>query len=186
MQEVTQNIKKRSLAALVATRTHGMEVINTARAGKLVERRPKVMTNVSKTSQTFMTQIMQASFVELHDIALSGISKGFMVAFVERLPIVRADGAMEGVLGVSERTLYRYKTDANALLSPDTASKLVDFAQVMQKATSVMGDTEAAQRWLTTPAFDFNRRRPIDLMVTHQGSQAVLTLLGQIEYGVYP
>lgn len=55
---------------------------------------------------------------------------------------------------------------------------------VKTRAIEVLGDREAAERWLSTPKPALGGRIPIDL--ARQGEeQQVLELLGRIEHGVF-
>jgi len=49
----------------------------------------------------------------------------------------------------------------------------------------VLGSQEAAERWLSTPAMALDRRRPIDLLQSSEGTELVKTLLTRMDYGVY-
>jgi putative toxin-antitoxin system antitoxin component (TIGR02293 family) len=52
-------------------------------------------------------------------------------------------------------------------------------------ATKVFGSEEDAQAWMERPAIGLNQRRPIDLMETAEGREAVATYLVRIYFGVY-
>lgn len=57
--------------------------------------------------------------------------------------------------------------------------------EVLAKATDVMGNQVLAEQWLITPAIALDRRRPIDLLSSPAGVEAVEQLLGRLQYGVY-
>ncbi len=46
------------------------------------------------------------------------------------------------------------------------------------------GDIKGAQTWIVTPAEGLGGKRPIDLISSTAGHEMVLTLIGQLEYGV--
>ena len=48
------------------------------------------------------------------------------------------------------------------------------------------GDESNTVSWLFTPTFGLKEQRPIDVLKSDNGKQAVLTLIAQIEYGICP
>ena len=60
-----------------------------------------------------------------------------------------------------------------------------DRAEILAKASAILGSREHAEQWLRTPAIGLNRQRPIDLLATRAGVEIVENFLGQLEYGVY-
>lgn len=98
------------------------------------------------------------------------------------------DKAMERALGMSERTLHRFKAaprEQNKPLDANQGSRVWAMADVVSKAKEVLGSLEEAERWLTSPAIGLNSKRPIDLMGTMPGAEVVKNLLERMEYGVY-
>lgn len=65
------------------------------------------------------------------------------------------------------------------------AQKTRRVVEAMARATIVLGDREEAWIWLHQPARGLNRQKPIDLVLSQDGLDDVLTYLGRIEYGVY-
>jgi dihydroorotate dehydrogenase len=58
-------------------------------------------------------------------------------------------------------------------------------AEILAKATMVLGLQKEAEQWLERPAISLNNRRPIDLLTTPEGVELVEDMLQRIEYGVY-
>jgi putative toxin-antitoxin system antitoxin component (TIGR02293 family) len=87
---------------------------------------------------------------------------------------------------MSLRTVQRRRKDAaHSHLSPEQSSRTWRFAEVLAQATEVLGSQSAAERWLESPAIGLENRRPLDLLATDAGAEAVRTYLTQIDYGVY-
>ena len=57
--------------------------------------------------------------------------------------------------------------------------------RIVQMATRVLEDPEAAIRWLQTPQRALGNAIPIELARSAEGALAVERLLGRMEYGVY-
>ena len=59
------------------------------------------------------------------------------------------------------------------------------LAEILAKATAVLGSQQEAERWLEQPAVGLDQRRPIDLLVTPAGTKIVEDFLTRVEFGVY-
>jgi putative toxin-antitoxin system antitoxin component (TIGR02293 family) len=57
------------------------------------------------------------------------------------------------------------------------------FADILAKATALLGSQEEAERWLEWPAMGLDRRRPIDLLLTPGGAKLVEEFLGRLDHG---
>lgn len=56
---------------------------------------------------------------------------------------------------------------------------------IVQKATGVLGSHEAAERWLTHPAFGLGHQAPCTILGTSEGYTEVYNYLCRIEYCIY-
>ena len=54
-----------------------------------------------------------------------------------------------------------------------------------QFAASVFGSATEAESWFTRPVTALGLRRPVDLVRTDEGREAVRTILGRLAYCVY-
>jgi putative toxin-antitoxin system antitoxin component (TIGR02293 family) len=61
---------------------------------------------------------------------------------------------------------------------PGRASK---FAEILAKATRVLGSQEDAEQWLEPAAIGLEQQRPIDLPTTPAGVKLVEDYLGRLE-----
>jgi putative toxin-antitoxin system antitoxin component (TIGR02293 family) len=86
-------------------------------------------------------------------------------------------------LGVSWRTIERKARKKP--LSPEQSGRVFKFAEVLAKATDVLGSQEGAEAWLSRPAVGLNQQRPIDLLATAAGVELVESFLTRLDYGVY-
>jgi len=86
---------------------------------------------------------------------------------------------------MSVRTLQRHKSAPDELLDVQQSGRAWKFAEILAKATRVLGSQEEAERWLKRPAIGLNQQRPIDLLTTPAGVKLVEEYLGRLEYDVY-
>jgi putative toxin-antitoxin system antitoxin component (TIGR02293 family) len=90
------------------------------------------------------------------------------------------------ILGVSPRTRSRWlATRRKALLPPPVSDRVYRMARVFAEAVEVLGDEQKAGRWLRAPIYSLNDARPLDLLGTDAGVQAVEAVLGRMRAGVY-
>ncbi|MCW5738342.1 MAG: DUF2384 domain-containing protein [Enhydrobacter sp.] len=111
---------------------------------------------------------------------LPGASVGYLVDHLQHLEWQ----ALEGPIAMSLRTFQRVKREKK-LLDPDRSSRVWKFAEVLAKATSVLGSQQKAEEWLARPAQGLNGHRPIDLLATQTGTALVEQFLERLDYGVY-
>ncbi len=125
--------------------------------------------------------------VDVHDYLAQGMPRKSAFTLIGHLRHVKPnDKAIERALGMSERTLHRFKADSqDKLLDVNQASRVWTLADVLSKAQEVLGTQDAAERWLTSPALGLNAKRPIDLLETSQGAEIVKVFLERMEFGVY-
>lgn len=86
---------------------------------------------------------------------------------------------------MSARTAHRNKTHPDKPLDARTTDGFYRLQSVREMAKEMLGSAEAAHEWLMTEAMGLEFRRPIDLMSTSPGAEAVKTLLQRMRYGVY-
>lgn len=121
------------------------------------------------------------SLDDLHKLIQSGFPFGIYSHLVQ-LSALTAEEA-EHVFQIPSRTLVRRKGQHRFL--PDESDRLYRFANVLAKATEVLGSAEKARHWLHQPNRALNLATPLNLLSTTAGTARVETLLGRLEYGVY-
>ena len=134
--------------------------------------------------KTFHKRLSNA--LEAHQVILDGFPGGALTALVERVPFVRRADALERAVGISLRTFQRHKSAAtNKSLSIEQSGRAWKFAEILSKATGVLGSQEEAESWLERPAIGLDQRCPLDLLSTPAGVELVEDHLERMAYGVY-
>ena len=77
------------------------------------------------------------------------------------------------------------KEPKGAVLSVEQSNRTWKFAEILGQATETFGSKEKAEAWMNLPAIGLDQRKPIDLLATAVGVEAVEDYLTRIEYGVY-
>jgi putative toxin-antitoxin system antitoxin component (TIGR02293 family) len=93
------------------------------------------------------------------------------------------DAGLARFLGVSIKTLRR-RAEKGALDAAESM-KTEMLAHALDEARRVLGDEEAARRWLRAPVASLDGRPPIDHLDSIEGYERVRETLTKIEYGMY-
>lgn len=125
------------------------------------------------------------SQLDAHEILVNGLPATAFDALVKNLIIHKHASSLYKAVGISLRTYQRHKDAPDRLLSKEQSGRIWKFAEILAKATRVLGSQAEAERWLDLPAIGLDQHRPIDLLVTPVGVGLVEDYLSRLEYGVY-
>ena len=123
--------------------------------------------------------------IEVHEALSRGLPRGALTHLIGQVAVLRDPAGLEHAVGISQRTVQRFKLAPDQKLSPEQSGRAWKFAEILAKATQVFGSQEDAEDWLKRPAMALDQRRPLDLLATPAGTKLVEDLLGRIQYGVY-
>lgn len=126
-----------------------------------------------------------SSRLEVHELILHGLPAAALRHLVEGIEFLRQPASMEKALGISLRTFQRHRDAPTRPLSQEQSGRVWEFAEILEKATSVLGSKQNAEGWLARPATALEQRRPLDLLPTPEGRRLVEELLERMEFGVY-
>jgi putative toxin-antitoxin system antitoxin component (TIGR02293 family) len=169
------------------------ETQTTNRAAKRRPKSSKIFTSGTKEELQIISDLLGGrhilgsavkSELDAHALLNRGLPKGAVTSLIEKLqviPVIEVSGA----LGVSPRTLQRHKSAPVVLLDVQQSGRAWKFAEILAKATRVLGSQEEAEQWLERPAIGLDQERPIDLLTTPAGVKLVEDYLGRLEYDVY-
>ncbi len=125
--------------------------------------------------------------LDAHELLLRGLPGAALTYLVDRLAL----SSRPRFTGTRRRwhkprcTFQRRKADPTGLLNQEQSGRTWKFAEILAKATAVLGSRAEAEQWLERPAIGLDQRRPIDLLATTAGVEIVENHLERIEYGVY-
>lgn len=123
--------------------------------------------------------------LDAHELLLQGLPGTALSYLVARLPILGRTAALEKAVGMSLRTFQRRADVPMKPLNQEQSGRTWKFAEILARATAVLGSQDEAEQWLQRPAMGLNQRRPIDLLATPAGVELVEDFLERLEYGVY-
>jgi putative toxin-antitoxin system antitoxin component (TIGR02293 family) len=133
------------------------------------------------TDKIFMA--IEGSAVTAHDVVMKGVP-GYALTRIWETTSLPTEAVLKAV-GVSSRTAHRIKANPAKALDPRTTDGIYRLESVRAMAEEVLGTAEAANDWLNAEAMGLEFRKPIDLLSTSPGAEAVKTLLQRMRYGVY-
>ncbi|RUM95139.1 DUF2384 domain-containing protein [Pseudaminobacter arsenicus] len=125
------------------------------------------------------------SALDAHELLLHGLPASALDYLVGRLVFIHKAESLEKAVGMSVRTYQRRKDTPSKPLSREQSGRTWKFAEILAKATDVLGSQAEAEQWLERPAIGLDQRRPIDLLATPAGIELVEGYLERLEYGVY-
>lgn len=123
--------------------------------------------------------------LDVHEVIDHGLPRAALIHLVDHAAFLAQRDRLEACIGMSLRTFQRFKVAPRKSLSKEQGGRVWNFAEVLAKATEVLGSQEEAERWLERPAIGLDQRRPIDLLATPSGLKIVEEHLDRLEYGVY-
>lgn len=115
------------------------------------------------------------------------VRKGLPARVVDRLAAAFGASTEEilALIGLSRATGYRQKARGAAGLRAVHSDRAFRLARVMALAQGVLEDDRNAREWFREPNRALHGERPIDLLDTEAGTEQVVRVLNQLEYGVY-
>jgi putative toxin-antitoxin system antitoxin component (TIGR02293 family) len=100
----------------------------------------------------------------------------------DRLELSQDD--IQHVFHVSPRTYLRRKTMKTPFVGLE-ADLIVRVADVYRYAEEVFQNSKKAHHWMRSPRAYLNGQRPVDLLSTAVGIEAVKEYLGRIDHGIF-
>jgi putative toxin-antitoxin system antitoxin component (TIGR02293 family) len=125
------------------------------------------------------------SALDAHELLLHGLPASAVDHLVGCLVFIGKTESLEKAVGMSLRTWQRRKDAPSKPLSQEQSGRAWKFAEILSKATDVLGTQAEAEQWLQRPAIGLDQRRPIDLLGTPAGVELIEDYLQRLEYGVY-
>ena len=123
--------------------------------------------------------------LDVHRLVVDGLPGASLMHLVTHVGLLSDEAMLKKAIGISVRTLQRRKGAPPRSLNSEQGGKAWKFAELLNKATEILGSQQDAEQWLATPAIALEQQAPIDLLSTPTGVELVEDLLERMEYGVY-
>lgn len=119
---------------------------------------------------------------DILDILQNGIGTKTIAVLEKSLDVKPAQ--MARILGISLKTLQRYKAAPHRKLNPDISERIMRIATLKDRTLEVFEDDTKATHWLRSPSIALGWRAPLDIIPFNLGIDLVMNELGRIEHGV--
>lgn len=118
------------------------------------------------------------------DTLVQAVDGGLNIAAFERVAesLGVTEKRLSEILRINTSTLARRKRAGS--FSVDESERLYRIAFLLERSIQVMGNLEAAQRWLSTSKRALGGESPLSFARTEPGAREVEDLLGRVEYGI--
>ncbi|MGH6961888.1 MAG: type II RES/Xre toxin-antitoxin system antitoxin [Dongiaceae bacterium] len=123
--------------------------------------------------------------LDVHEALATGLPGAALTHLIDNLVTLHDPASIEKAVGISRRTFQRRKVAPRKPLSQEQSGRTWKFAEILAKATAVLGSQAEAEQWLERPAIGLDQRLPIDLLATPAGVRIVEDYLERLEHGVY-
>ncbi|MCO8311837.1 type II RES/Xre toxin-antitoxin system antitoxin [Pseudomonas mandelii] len=123
--------------------------------------------------------------MEIYRAVKNGFPLQSVLDMIENSEVYKQRGVLSKIVGASDRTLARRLKTPNEALTAEQSTRALNYAEVLEKATEVLGSRELAEQWMVKPARGLDGEIPIDLISNSVGYELVTDFLTRIEYGVY-
>lgn len=109
-----------------------------------------------------------------------------VLQLIARFPSLRRQGLLKSIIGISGHALKgRVTRNPESKLTPQESHLARQLAEIFILATEVIGSEDAANMWMTKPAFGLGNMVPLDLMHGAEGIESVRVHLTRLQFGVY-
>ena len=115
------------------------------------------------------------------------ISDGLSTSLVQKMASIASldEATLCRMAGIDRNTYNRRLNSSGKIFSAEQSGRIYMLVRVLSAASKLFeGDTKRMAEWLNTPAKGLGGKKPADLISTPAGAEAVINLIGQIEYGV--
>lgn len=131
-------------------------------------------------------QVTYKEFLEDKMLIIAAIRMGIPYSIFDLIqnftPFSESDWA--DFLGVSTKSLQRYKLSSEHQFKPIHSEKIIEMAEVTKVGLDVFGNLEKLKLWLNTPNFALGKLKPIELLKDSYGKELVVSELIRINHGI--
>ncbi|HFL7937835.1 DUF2384 domain-containing protein (plasmid) [Pseudomonas fulva] len=147
------------------------------------------MKSTAHPNTTMVTLLLHDRGIEdrmdVYRAIVQGFSLRSVLAMINSSEVYKRGGVLSKIVGTSERTLARRMQEPDKPLTAEQSSRALYYAEVMEKATEVLGTRELAEEWIVKPAIGLDGEAPINLIANAVGYELVSDYLTRMDHGVY-
>lgn len=143
----------------------------------------KVTVKKQKTESVGSKYIFETFLVDNDRVAaFDGIEFEDFRSFVDKIEMSQED--LYQVFGLSESTYHRRRAGKMAFVGQE-ADVIIRVAEIYRYAEDVFENPQKAHSWMKSPRKYLSGKRPVDLLSSSVGIEAVKSYLGRIDHGIF-
>ena len=135
------------------------------------------------TFLSYYTASLKPTQLDIAKGTITGVPVRAILSLQDRWHLF-SDEEVGTVVGLSPRTIARYRGEPNKSLDPPQADRVYRLARMQALAEDVLESQEGASNWLRRPQPGLGGEIPLDLLATEVGTREVELLLNRIERSV--
>lgn len=109
-----------------------------------------------------------------------------LLHLVTAYPSLQVKGVLQRLVGTSERALKaRVSKNPGATFSMEQSLRAAQLAEILEKATQVLGARYAAEAWMGRRTMGLDGMVPLEVLAMPDGFPMLRDHLIRMEYGVY-
>lgn len=145
------------------------------------KQRQEAATALASNWETIRQNTVLLSGVNKHKLIQKGFSAQMLLQAIGTYHVVTENQLLRAI-GLSSKTLGRRQDENLGPRHSDAAMALIEITDMAQR---VLGQRELAEAWLNHPAIALDGQKPLEMLSSAPGIEAVKELLTRLEYGVY-
>lgn len=149
---------------------------------QIISNTPKVEEPAAIYGTAGLSQLFNDKFSTIQAIR-NGVSMSFFDNLKRLIPFTDVQWAE--FLGISSKSLQRYKADDTFTFKRLQSEKIIELAEVSKLGLSVFDSKEQFYNWLDTPSFALGSTKPMELIKDSYGKELVMNELHRIDHGVF-
>lgn len=152
-------------------------------AGTEVAGAPSPVPSWYKSFLSYYSKSAKPTLLEIAKGTIGGVRAEAMLRMQGKWALFSAE-EMGTVVGLSARTIARYRAAPNKTLDPAQADRVYRLARIQALAENVLESQEGAYSWLRRAQPGLGGEVPLELLATEAGAREIELLLNRIEYSV--
>lgn len=127
-----------------------------------------------------LKNIPKASENKKYQMIEEGVDSNMVQEFEEVYHLKRREVAY--ILGVSEKTLYNILSKPT--LDKERSDRFIYVNKIFYEGEEVFMNSENFKKWLNTPQVNLSQKKPLEMMDTINGAEAVYAEIIRTKHGV--
>lgn len=120
-------------------------------------------------------------------LIVHSIRNGISYSFYDKIKLLSPFSELDwaNFLGVSTKTLQRYKNKKKHIFKPIHSEKIIELAEVTNYGNEVFDSKDQFYSWLRSPTIALGNMTPLELLNDSYGKEMVMEEMNRIDQGIF-